>query len=266
MAPSGRYSDEKVIEDIRSFFQDPEHKIYQYGDVHECNPDVPYHRKQIEVLFENDYFHWVTHRNVDNLIDEGFLKLVERPPVKFVVRSDIRYYSQNIKNRVKLIQRYSHPDVTKGVGDIAELLFSYMFRLNNFNIIDENANEYNGKKWTKTEHDLDFIIERDSLAYGVEIKNTLPYMEKEEFDVKLEMCEYLELIPLWILRNAPAVQFWEMKAAGGFILKFKTQIYPPGQRSLVRDIWKLMALPVDIRKEIPNKIKNKFLWQHNRRI
>jgi len=31
---------------------------------------------------------------------------------------------------------------------------------------------------------------------------------------------------LWILKNAPATQFERMKPYNGFILKFKTQIYP----------------------------------------
>ena len=76
------------------------------------------------------------------------------------------------------------------------------------------------------------------MAYGVEIKNTLPHMKKDEFQVKLEMCRHLGLVPLWILRNAPVIQFQQIKPYGGFILTFKAQIYPPGQEPLVRDIWK----------------------------
>ena len=35
--------------------------------------------------------------------------------------------------------------------------------------------EYNGKKWVKTGHDLDFVFKRDGIDYGCEIKNTLGY-------------------------------------------------------------------------------------------
>ncbi len=57
------------------------------------------------------------------------------------------------------------------------------------------------------------------------------------------------------MRNAPAVQFEEMKKSGGFILKFKSQIYPYGMEDLVADIWKLMRLPVTIWDRFPEKFE-----------
>lgn len=266
MSPVRRYSDEEVKEDIKIFFQDSEHEVYQFGNPHECNPRAPYHRKQIEVLFENYYWHWVTDRAIKSLIDEGFLRSVRGSTAKFVIRSDIRYYKAEIKKREKVIRRYSDPSITKAIGDYAEMLFEFMFELNDFNIIDEDTNEFGGVKWEETDHDLDFIIEKDDVVYGVEIKNTLPYMERDEFDIKLRICEHLDIVPLWVLRNAPGVQFNEIKRKNGFILNFKAQIYPPGQGPLVRDIWRLMALPVTIWKRIPENIENIFLWQHEQRI
>jgi len=260
-------TDSEVKKDIRSFFKDPRHWAYQYGTpTSSCNPNSPYHRKQIEVIFEDKYFHWVTNRAVDSLIDEGFLRLEKKGIVHFLYRSDIRYIRREINRRAKIIGRYTDPTLTKAIGDYAQMLFSFMFRLNGFRIVGEDTNEYRGLKWEETEHDLDFIIEKDSIAYGVEVKNTLPYMEEDEFKIKLKMCEFLGLIPLWILRNAPAVQFEQMKLCNGFILKFKTQIYPLGQEPLIRDIWEIMRLPVSIWKKIPEKLENIFLRQHTERI
>jgi hypothetical protein len=91
-------------------------------------------------------------------------------------------------------------------------------------------------------------------------------MEKDEFGVKLDMCKFLGLVPLWILRNAPAVQFEQIKPYNGFILKFKAQMYPPGQEPLVRDMWEKMRLPASVWKEVPEKSANIFLRQHERRI
>jgi hypothetical protein len=260
-------TNEDVKEDVRSFFTDPNHWAYQYGTpTLGCNPNSPYHRKQIEVIFENKYFHWYTNRAIDELIKERFLRSEKRDIAHFVHRSDIRYIKREINRRIKIITRYTDPTITKAVGDYAEMLFSFVFRLNGFKIVGENTNEYRGLKWRKTEHDLDFIVEKDSIVYGVEIKNTLPYMEKDEFGIKLEMCRFLGLVPLWILRNAPAVQFEQMKPDNGFILKFKAHIYPPGQEPLVRDIWENMRLPVSVWKEVPENIVNLFLRQHKKRI
>lgn len=79
----------------------------------------------------------------------------------------------------------------------------------------------------------------------------------------MEMCEFLGLIPMWILRNAPEVQFNTMKAHSGIILPFKTQIYPFGQERLVKEIWQLMRLPVAVWDRMPSKIVNRMNSFHS---
>ncbi len=264
------YSDRKVKEDLKLFFQDNTHWAYQYGDPSLCDSDSPYHRKQIEVLFEDRYRHWLVDRVINNLLEEGFLKGEVRKwvnmPIKFIYRYNLRRIKRKINGRVKLIQLYSNPLITKAIGDYAEMLFEFMFRIHNFKIVGRNINKYKGVKWKKTNHNLDFIIEKDNIAYGVEVKNTLPYMERDEFGIKLEMCEDLGLIPLFTLRSAPGKQFDEINKADGFILRFKTQMYPPGQEKLVKDIWRLMRLPVNVVKQIYPKIEKIFIHEHEKRI
>lgn len=261
-----KYQDQDIQKDIKSFFQDEHHWAYQYGGPSKCRVNSPYHRKQIEVLFEESYPHWATHRNVDFLIKEGFLKEKDEGIAKFVYRSDVRYILREINKRKKIIQRYSDTGFDRAIGRHAETLFSYMLRLNDFKIVKRHTNKYKGRQWQETKHDLDFIIEKDGITYGVEVKNTLPYVEKEEFDIKLKMCGYLNIVPLWILRNAPGAQFEQIKAVNGFILKFKSWIFPLGQEPLAREIWDLMRIPVAIWEEAPKKLENVFLRQHCLRI
>ncbi len=47
-----------------------------------------------------------------------------------------------------------------------------------------NTREFAGKSWSESGHNLDFIFERDGRAYGIEVKNTLGYMDYEEFQIK----------------------------------------------------------------------------------
>lgn len=263
MRSSNKIRDEDVVEDVRAFFENKNHWVYQYGTASSCDTEVPYHRKQIEVLFERKYFHWVTDRAVNTLLEEGFLQEEKTAIAHFVWRADIRYIKREIKKHEKIIQRYSDPIITKAIGDYAELLFSFLFRILNFEIIGQDTNEYKGIKWTKTEHNLDFILEKDGIAYGVEVKNTLPYMEKEEFKIKLEMCNFFGIMPLLVLRYASGVQFEKVKEYGGFIIVFKTQIYPPGQELLVKDVWNIMRLPVSIWKDIPKSIENRLRDVHD---
>lgn len=238
------------------FFTNPDHWAYQYGSpTPDCNPNVPYHRKQIEVIFEANkkYTHYRTNNRIDELIDEGFLRLIETDTANFILRNGVRYYKFNMKKRIRLIKKYSDPYVVRGVGKWGEYLSKIMFILNNFKIVCRNTNEYKGKKWTKTNENLDFILERDGVSYGVEVKNTLRYMEYQEFTNKLEMCGLLGLIPMWVLRYAPEVQFNTIEAKDGRILVLKSQIYPFGQDGLVKEMWNLMRLPVKVDDKIPLK-------------
>lgn len=229
--------------------------------------DDPYHKKQIQVLFERrNYWHWVTDRAITSLLEEGFLKKVKKDNTIFVMRSDVRYYTRKINKRIQLIHSYSDPYVSKGYGVYAEDLFRMTLETKGFHTLSKNTNEYEDLKWEKTDHNLDFIIEKNGIVYGVEIKNTLDYMERDEFNIKLEMCEFFDIIPLWILRNAPGLQFMAMKLRGGFIMLFGTQFYPPGFRPLVRDIWDTMRLPVNIWRSIPEKIINVFLNFHSQQV
>ncbi len=262
---------EEIKEDIKSFFKDPDHWVYKYGTPSECNPDFPYYKRQIGVLFEDKYFHWTTNRIIDELVKENFLtevrvKLSTGSEAIFVVRKGVRYYKRNLKKIVGLIEWYSDPKINEARGKWCEHLAEFMFYRLGFRVVDRNTRRFGEKVWEKTSHDLDFIVEKDGIFYGVEVKNTLPYMEKDEFDIKLRICEYLGLKPLWILRNAPKPQFDKMKEVGGFILKFKSQIYPLGFEDKVREIWKYTRLPVAVWERFDEKLERLVLRFHEKNL
>ncbi len=75
-------------EKLREFFQD--------------NKEV-YPTKNLQVIFEKEFFHWVTDRAIKQLIDEGFLKSVDYrgkyAGLKFIMRSNLRYYRKSIKEK-----------------------------------------------------------------------------------------------------------------------------------------------------------------------
>ena len=261
-----RYRDESVAGDVRDFFLNPAHRLYKLFDpTPDCGPKSPYSRKQLEVLFEDEYFHWVTDRAVTSLLSESFLKEVVESingtQVHFVYRHNIRYIRRPIHERKELIRQYSHPIISKATGDYAEILFSFWLRTLGFIVVAKNSNTHKGRTWTQTGHDLDYIVEKDGLGYGVEIKNTFPYMENDEFEVKTKMCEHLQIYPLFILRNAPATQI-DGISGKGLILRFKTKAYPPGQEQLTKQIWKLMRLPVKVMQDVTPGLSKVLLAFH----
>jgi hypothetical protein len=72
-----------------------------------------------------------------------------------------------------------------------------------FRIIASKIREVDGRRWTRSNHDLDRLIVRDGVRYGIEIKNQLGYIEQTEFQTKLEMCRHFRVRPMFIARMMP---------------------------------------------------------------
>jgi len=125
---------------------------------------------------------------------------------------------------------------------------------NAFDIIGIHTNQYKGRRWLKSEHDLDYIAEHKSgrLAIGVEVKNTLSVPERTEIQTKISICTHLGVTPLFAARwMKPYVQL--IRNAGGFAWFFKTQIYPLGFEKLTETVWRRLRLPMAVRTELPER-------------
>jgi len=265
-----RFDLNSVKRDVKSFFQDNNHWAYQYGSkATSCDKDSAFYKKQIQVIFEGPYPHDVTGKAVNELLKDNFLREEPRVfgknknvPIIFVCRRDRRYMAAEIKNRIQIVEEFSDEELNEGCGKYAQILFSNIFEKNQFNIVDRNTNTYKGKKWTTSDKDLDFIIEKNGVAYGVEVKNTFDYMPQDEFEEKLDMCQSFGILPLFPLRFASPYQYEMMQYANGLALIFKSRIFLPGNRRLVNDIWNNFRLPVTIWDCIPDPIEKIFLRYH----
>jgi hypothetical protein len=121
---------------------------------------------------------------------------------------------------------------------------------------------YGTAEWTETKHDLDRVFERDGVAYGAEIKNTLSYMEREELEVKINMCRHLGLRPVFIVRMAPKTYVNDVAMAGGFTLIFKYQLYPFGQKAFADEVRARLGLPTDSPLRIEDGTVKRLLDWH----
>lgn len=269
-----RYDLKSVKNDVKSFFQDDNHWAYQFGSkATSCNKGSLFYKKQIQVIFEDLYPHDVTGKAVNELISDGFLKEEHRTfgkkdniPIIFVCRKSRRYISSEIKERIKIVEKYSDDELNEGCGKYAELLFNHMFEKNRFKIIDRKAKTYTGKRWKRSKKDLDFIIEKDGCIYGVEVKNTFDYMPQDEFEEKLDMCKYFGILPLFPVRYASPQQHEMMQDVNGLALVFKTRIFTPGNQKLVTEIWNYFHLPVNVWYSILNTVESIFLSYHSRNM
>ena len=237
----------------------------------EENHDRVFFSRQIEVQNEDRYFHWVTNRAIRDLEGEGLLKsevrkLPRAGTIKLLWHRTYRYYKREASRLVTLVDEYANPNISEFIGLQGEIMALEAFARYQFVTQGREMNSFGNETWSATDHDLDFIFERDGIAYGVEVKNTLGYMDYEEFQTKIRLCRQLRLRPVFVVRMFPRSWMHELITAGGFGLIFKYQLYPWGQKELGRRIAKELGLPIDAPRAISSGTMTRFLRWHERLV
>src|SRR5262249_32609259 len=128
------------------------------------------------------------------------------------------------------------------------------------------TSEYQGRRWTRTNHDLDFVFERDEVRYGVEVKNTLGYPQSREIFIKLVMAKFIRVTPVFVVRMLPKSVINEIWKAGGFALILKYQLYPYSHRELAKRVARELGLPVDSPRRLADGTMKRFVDWHLKRL
>lgn len=225
---------------------------------------TPFFKRQLQILYEADFFPWVINDALDILEHEGYLLSIDSSQIlgfkhlenvrqmKFYANAKAEPTMADLQQTMmkkaisigKVIDAYSHPRVTSHVGRHLEDLLSYELRAQGFRIIGSHTNEYRGKKWTNSNFNLDHIAEHKSsrLAIGLEAKNTLGIISQKEIDEKIAICRHLGLTPVFAARwIKPYIR--HINNEGGFCWVFKTQIYPLGYDALTKEAYRRLSVP-----------------------
>lgn len=233
-----------------------------------------FYGRQVAVLLEKRFYHWITTKAVNELVAERKIRSATLPlevegageEIRFYWSPKLRYWLRQAQRIRGLIQQFSEPELTRAFGLHAEMLFDAALARAGFVPAAQDVRAYGEREWTKTGHDLDRVYERDGVTYGAEIKNALSYIELEELEVKLEMCKALGLKPLFILRMSPKSYVEAVRGAGGFTLLFGWQLYPYGHEGLARRVREELGLPVDSPRAIWESTTKRFLDWHLREL
>src|SRR5205823_7734183 len=137
-----------------------------------------------------------------------------------------RYFRRDAARLVSLVEQYSDPNICASLGLNGETMILGGFARKQFVLRGEHTREFRGRSWTETGHNLDFIFERDEVAYGIEVKNSLSYIEQDEFRIKIRLCKHLGVRPLFAVRMLPREWIYELLTAGGYAMILKYQLYP----------------------------------------
>ena len=211
----------------------------------------------------------------DNVEGLGRLKIVHG--IRFYANADAMVEpgaEQAMKRRVmasaRHVEKYSDVKHTRVAGRHLESLVKAQLKASQFEIVGEHSSEYAGRKWVETDHNLDFIAHKKgkNLTIGVEVKNTLGIIPREEIDIKIDICKHLGIVPVfavrWIKPHSNCIH-----KQGGFSWMFKVQMFPLGYEKFVSDFSKRFSIrgksgndgmsrnrfnfPVTVRTELPEK-------------
>lgn len=255
--PPSDLKESQVREHLRRFFDEHRFEVF--------------FSRQIEVQNEDVYFHWITNRAIRDLIDEGvvrseFRKLRGGGSIKLLWHKGYRFYKRSAIKLISLVEEYADPNVGGELGLRGEWMILEGFARCQFVMRARHAREFDGKIWTGSEHNLDFIFEKDSVAYGVEVKNALGYMEREEFETKIELCKALDVVPVFAVRMLARTWIHELNQIGGFALILKYQFYPWSHRELAKRVAKELNLPVDSPRALAEGTMVRFMKWHEKRL
>lgn len=235
----------------------------------EQNREGVFFSRQIEVQNEDTYFHWITNRAIRDLEAEGLLrsevrKLPRAGRIKLLWHRSFRYYKREASRIVGIVDEYANPNISEYIGLHGEIMVLEAFARFQFVTHGRGMSRYGENEWTDSDHKLDFIFERDGISYGVEVKNTLGYMDHKEFLLKIKLCEHLKLVPLFVVRMFPRSWMHELIEAGGFGLILGYQLYPWTHREMARKIGRELGLPIDAPRAISDGTIKRFLKWHQR--
>ena len=233
----------------------------------DSDPSQVFYETQLTVRFEDRYFHWVTARALKELrlsgkISSDLQELFPGTPLRFYFHRRNRYWKRRAEEIRKLVRQFSDPAFTPGLGTQGELLIDAGLPEVGFLPQGRDVRRWRDKTWTKTGHDLDRVFHRDGVYYGTEIKNRLAYIPHPELRAKLQMCEELQLAPLFVARMMPKTYIEEVRRAGGFSLIMKYQFYPVSNRALAQRVRTELGLPVDCPSRLYDATLQRFLKWH----
>jgi len=247
---------DQAIERLRVFF--------------DAHPERLFYSTQIETSLEREFFHWIIGRALLELGNSREITRIVGPvdsqTVNFYANRKHRYVRRELKTMLKILGRIFDPEFAHAIGRHGELMFDAALGRFGFRAEAKNAKSWKGQTWDESGHNLDRIITRDGIAYGVEIKNTQNYISREELRIKIRLCQYLGLTPLFIMRFAPKSYMYEIIKAGGFGLLFEEQIYPWGHAALLNEVKEYLRLKVQCPRDVREGDMQRLLNWHNKRI
>jgi len=217
--------------------------------------------REVKVRLEDKFFPWVVGRSLLSLEGDGLVKRVGVAGLKGKGVPEAYYALEGTQYSQILGLIQEKRDVSLAVNNIltgyapaglqAEVLFERAFLSLGFDIRGRNISEYKGKKVRGVEGkeppNLDFILRRDDVEYGVDVKNWIRYewTTRRSVVMKVGLALQLGVVPFFIAGYVDRdVMFREIIGKGGICYPYKTLLIPPIFDSVATKASSLLGYPV----------------------
>jgi len=231
--------------------------------------------REIKVRLEKKFFPWITGRTLKAMERADIIRRVgytgrrsraKRIPRWFFIPSEAKY-----EDVVGIIEKKRR--ISIGINAIltahapagyhAEDLFGEAFESLGFNIHGRDMSRFRGRtvrgKRGKQLPNLDFIIEKDKITYGVDIKNWIKYEYETRRVVqsKVNLATQLGIVPFIVARYIDKGTFYiDIVRRGGICYYYESLLVPISYESIAREAHDVLGYPVLAGDFLPNyKIK-----------
>jgi hypothetical protein len=126
--------------------------------------EAVFYQRQLQVIFEDKYFHWITVRALTELVQEGKIVTDTLPLlpdseatsgfITFYRSNTHRYWKREADEIVKLVYRFSDSAFTSALGAQGETMFDAALPTGGFMPLGRKVRSHRGMEWKETKHDL----------------------------------------------------------------------------------------------------------------
>jgi hypothetical protein len=115
-----------------------------------------FYKRQLQVIFEDRFFHWITDRALKELAAKGHIAQdteEEIPVIKHITfyrANSHRFWRRQAAEIVALVKRFSDPEFTYALGAHGEQMFDAALPRFGFMPRGAKVRSYGGKSWVKT--------------------------------------------------------------------------------------------------------------------
>ena len=179
-------------------------------------------------------------------------KTTGRKPLLFY-RLSSTSYTRQIQDTIKIKRDCSTfvLGLSSYAGFYAQKLWVKAFRELDFNILGEEMDEFDGNA-SSVEGDIDIIVEKDGVVFGVEVKNGLSY--PTNIRRKFRIAAELKTIPFFVARALSWGDRKWLPANGGLMKLYDVSIFSPDCPRKVQECIRILGVPIFVTEKIDRHV------------